>query len=278
MRTSHKPKEVAAKAAETRRQQPTTKDPSAPRAAGTAAEPAEPAAAEARTRMSPRGVAPWTSRHAARRASAAKEVAAAGAPPPGSARATLRAPAESDALKVRILRLHHLTTSITSACKKLEATFYEVAKMLQEIEVSRLFEAKGYRSLEAFAERELPIGRHRAPLLAKAAELVSAEQAAQLGLEATLAVAAGDAPPPAPRTVQAASPEVPRPPRTQAAPAKTPAAKRAPTAPAAPPAPSKGKGPTVHAARSSAKPARPGLAAARPLPPKRSGARTARAR
>ena len=139
-----------------------------------------------RPRLGLRGAAPWAARHAKKHAA---EAAARNAEPPrpGSARATLRQPEEAERIKARIGELHNLTVKIRGMKKALNNNFYEIGQVLAQIREQKLYDAKGYTSLEAFAERELDLGKALSLNLARIPSLFFRNAALEHGLEALVA-------------------------------------------------------------------------------------------
>jgi hypothetical protein len=139
-----------------------------------------------RRRFGLRGSAPWAARHAAKHAA---ETAARNAEPvmPGSARATLRTPAEAESLKERIHRLHSALARIAELRRSLPAHFYELGLELRTIREQKLYEAKGYYSFEAFVDREVPIGKATATKLSRVPDVFFEGAATHFGLDAVLA-------------------------------------------------------------------------------------------
>jgi len=80
-------------------------------------------------------------------------------PPPGSARATLRVPPEAEQIKSTIAELHQRTSKIRSLRKRLDKSFFEIGELLDEIQRSELYTAKGFASFEAFIDREIDLPR-----------------------------------------------------------------------------------------------------------------------
>jgi hypothetical protein len=170
-------------------------------------------------RRGPRGAAPWTLRHAAKHAA---ETAARHNEPvlPGSARATLRVPAEADRIKERVLALHEKLASIRTLSKTSAESFFEIGELLAEIEDEKLYEAKGYSSFEACVERELGLGKATAARLAEMSRVFVRDAALKYGYQAISAAlgaleAASDAlmAPRAGRSAPAALPKKPPPQR-----------------------------------------------------------------
>ncbi len=143
------------------------------------------AAAAGGKRPNARGAAPWAARHAAKHAAEAR-ARNLEPPRPGSARATLRVPDEADRIKERIGELHTALGKIRALRKNLAANFYQVGQILQQIHSEKLYDAKGYASFEAFAEREVDLGKALTLKLARIPVLFQAP-AIELGLEPLLA-------------------------------------------------------------------------------------------
>ncbi len=137
-------------------------------------------------RLGLRGAAPWAARHAAKHAAEA-EARNAEPPRPGSARATLRAPAGAEELKTRVLQLHHALAHVRNLRKNLPDTFFEIAIELQRIREQQLYEAKGYTTFESFADRELDLGKAVARQLARVPDVFQEQAARHYGMEAVLA-------------------------------------------------------------------------------------------
>jgi len=130
-----------------------------------------------------RGAAPWALRHAERQA--AEAVRRNREPPkPGSARATLRTPQEADRIKASIGELHTLLQKLRGLQKNLNDGFFELGEILAGIEARKLHEAKGYSNIEAFAERELGLGKGLAQKLVRIPKLFQPAAAKALKLEA----------------------------------------------------------------------------------------------
>lgn len=117
-----------------------------------------PPAPKAPRKLGLRGAAPWALRHAERQAAEAARRNRE-PPKPGSARATLRTPQEADRIKASITELHGLMQKLRGLQKNLNEGFFELGEILKDIEQRKLHEAKGYSNIEAFAERELGLGK-----------------------------------------------------------------------------------------------------------------------
>ena len=132
-------------------------------------------------RGGPRGSAPWAARHAAKHAAEAAARNATPAPP-GSARATLRTPQGADELKARLTELSQATARVRALKRTLIKDFWEASGVLAQVLEQRLYEAKGYATFEAFAERELEFGKATALRLVKIARVFQESAAREIGL------------------------------------------------------------------------------------------------
>jgi len=162
--------------------------PIAKRARGSKKAKAEEAAeGGGKRRLGMRGAAPWAARHAAKHAeeAAARNLAP---PKPGSARGTLRTPDDADSIKQRIIELHNVLQRVRALRKNLDDGFYRLGVELKHVHEDKLYEAKGYSSFEAFAERELvELGKATAVKLSRVPGIFLEAAARQFGLQATLA-------------------------------------------------------------------------------------------
>lgn len=130
-----------------------------------------------------RGAAPWALRHAERQAAEALKRNQE-PPKPGSARATLRTPQEADRIKATIGELHGLLQKLRGLQKNLNDGFFELGEILRDIEARKLHEAKGYSSIETFAERELALSKGLASKLVRIPTLFLPQAAKALKLDA----------------------------------------------------------------------------------------------
>lgn len=137
-------------------------------------------------RLGMRGAAPWAARHAAKHA---EEAAARNLEPPkpGSARGTLRTPDDADTIKQRVSELHNVLGRIRALRKNLNGEFYRIGSELKHVQERKLYEAKGFSSFEAFAERELDLGKATTLKLARVPDLFTEAGAREHGVEAILA-------------------------------------------------------------------------------------------
>ena len=158
---------------------------------------ADKGAAEApKRKLGLRGAAPWAARHAAKHAAEAR-ARAAEPPLPGSARATIRTPAQAEDIKAKIGELHNSLQQIKGLRKNLAKGFYDIGVVLRDIQARRLYEAKGFGTFEAFLERETAeLGKTTALRLVRIAGLFMKEGALELGMDrifmALMSIEAGD--------------------------------------------------------------------------------------
>ncbi len=139
-----------------------------------------------------RGAAPWVARHAAKRAEELRRRNAI-PPPPGSARATLRTPAEAERIKTDIAQLYQLTSKVNGMRKRVETEFYEIGELLSDIQARQLYEAKGYSCFETFLDREVKLVRKLCLRLVRIVHTFIRETAYDYGLQKlTTALAALD--------------------------------------------------------------------------------------
>lgn len=138
-----------------------------------------------------RGAAPWAARHAAKHAAEAR-ARAAEPPLPGSARATIRTPAQAEDIKQKIADLHTCLQQIKGFRKNLAKGFYDVGVVLNDIKARRLYEAKGFGTFEAFLERETAeLGKTTALRLVRIAALFKKEAALELGMDRIFMILVG---------------------------------------------------------------------------------------
>ncbi len=136
-----------------------------------------------------RGAAPWAARHAAKHAAEAR-ARAAEPPLPGSARATIRTPADAEDIKERVRDLHALLSQIKGLRKNLAKTFFDIGIVLKDIETRRLYEAKHFPSFEAFVEREIDLGKTTSLRLVRIVETFQKPAAIQIGMDKLFAALA----------------------------------------------------------------------------------------
>ncbi len=142
-----------------------------------------------------RGAAPWAARHAAKHAAEAR-ARAAEPPLPGSARATIRTPTGADDIKQKIGDLHNSVVQIKGLRKNLNKGFFEIGRVLHDIQTRRLYEAKGFGTFEAFLEREIDLGKTTSLRLVKTAQIFQKEAALEYGMDRVFnAIVALETPP-----------------------------------------------------------------------------------
>jgi hypothetical protein len=105
---------------------------------------------------------------------------------PGSARATLRTPAGAEHIKERIRQLHNAIAQIKDLRRDMSTSFYKIGLLLRSIRKNKLYEAKGYLSFGAFAEREVPLSKAMAMRLSGVPDVFLEPAALTYGLSAIL--------------------------------------------------------------------------------------------
>ena len=149
----------------------------------------------AKRKLGLRGAAPWAARHAAKHAAEAR-ARAAEPPLPGSARATIRTPTGADDIKAKIADLHNSVVQIKGLRKNLNKGFFDIGKVLRDIQARRLYEAKGFGTFEAFLEREIDLGKTTSLRLVKTAQIFQKEAALEYGMDRVFnAIVALETPP-----------------------------------------------------------------------------------
>ncbi|MEI7893336.1 MAG: hypothetical protein WCI05_09595 [Myxococcales bacterium] len=170
-------------------------------------------AEKAKRRLGLRGAAPWAARHAAKHLAEARARAAVPAPP-GSARSTIRSPIGAEDIKQRITDLHNALAQIKNLRKNVTKTFYDIGNILQDIQLRKLYEAKGYGTFDAFLEREIDLGKTMGLRLVRIVHTFLKDAALEYGFD-RLAVAlnvldlGNDAVPAAPESKGASSTRIP---------------------------------------------------------------------
>jgi hypothetical protein len=79
--------------------------------------------------------------------------------PTGSLHTEARVPAEAAAIKQRLTALVNVQQKLGELKRSSNKHFYEIGTLLHRVREERLFEVKGYSSLEAFIEREVNLGQ-----------------------------------------------------------------------------------------------------------------------
>ncbi|MFT3922398.1 MAG: hypothetical protein QM778_07690 [Myxococcales bacterium] len=79
--------------------------------------------------------------------------------PTGSLHTEARVPAEAAAIKQRLTALVNVQQKLGELKRSSNKNFYEIGALLHRVREERLFEVKGYSSLESFIEREVNLGQ-----------------------------------------------------------------------------------------------------------------------
>ncbi len=161
---------------------PSIRPPGAPNKAAPAKGAAGKEEAGGKRKLGLRGAAPWAARHAAKHAAEAR-ARAAEPPLPGSARATIRTPADAEDIKERVRDLHAALAQIKALRKNLPKNFFDIGVVLKDIETRRLYEAKRFPSFESFVEREIDLGKTTALRLVRVVGLFQKEGAIEVGMD-----------------------------------------------------------------------------------------------
>jgi hypothetical protein len=176
------------KKAQKAKPEPSVRGAHTPAAAkGDASKPADDKDKSGKRKLGLRGAAPWAARHAAKHAAEAR-ARAAEPPLPGSARATIRVPTGAEDIKAKIGDLHNALVQIKGLRKNLAKSFYDIGNILHDIQVRRLYEAKGYGTFEAFLEREIDLGKTTALRLVRVCTTFLKEAALELGMDRVVGV------------------------------------------------------------------------------------------
>jgi hypothetical protein len=78
--------------------------------------------------------------------------------PTGSLHTEARVPAEAAVIKQRLTALVNVQQKLSELKRSSNKHFYEIGSLLHRVREERLFEVKGYSSLDAYVERELNLG------------------------------------------------------------------------------------------------------------------------
>jgi hypothetical protein len=79
--------------------------------------------------------------------------------PTGSLHTEARTPAAAETIKQRLTTLMNTQLKLGELRRSSQKHFYEIGELLHRIRDQRLYEVKGYSSLEAFIEREVNLGQ-----------------------------------------------------------------------------------------------------------------------
>ena len=86
---------------------------------------------------------------------------------------------------VKIGELHNALVQIKSHRKNLGKGFYDIGNILKDIQIRKLYEAKGYGSFEAFLEREIDLGKVTSLRLVKIVATFVKDAALEYGMDRT---------------------------------------------------------------------------------------------
>jgi len=110
---------------------------------------------------------------------------------PTPSRTPARSPVGAEELKMKLGALSTATAQIRALKRTLGKSFFEIGRILSEVQEKRLFEVKGYGSFESFAERELPeLGKTLSIRLARISQSFVRDAAVTAGLDRTTAALA----------------------------------------------------------------------------------------
>jgi hypothetical protein len=110
---------------------------------------------------------------------------------PTPSRTPARSPVGAEELKMKLGALSTATAQIRALKRTLGKSFFEIGRILSEVQEKRLFEVKGYGSFESFAEREVPeLGKTLSIRLARISQSFVREAAIAAGLDRTTAALA----------------------------------------------------------------------------------------
>jgi hypothetical protein len=79
--------------------------------------------------------------------------------PTGSLHTEARTPAQAESIKQRLTTLLNTQQKLAELRRSHQKHFYEIGEMLHRVREQRLFEVKGYSSMESFIEREVNLGQ-----------------------------------------------------------------------------------------------------------------------
>ncbi len=121
-------------------------------------------------------------------------------PPAGGTRAaapaedrTSRSGLSKTELKAQFAKLSAAVAQINALKRSLNKSFYDIGVLLNQVRDERMYEVKGYGSMESFVEREIDLNKAVCLKTARIAEVILRDQALAAGLDrAAAAVAALD--------------------------------------------------------------------------------------
>jgi hypothetical protein len=114
---------------------------------------------------------------------------------PTLSRTPARSPVGAEELKLKIGALYSATSQIKALKRSMSKSFYEIGRILSEIQEKKLYEVKGYGSFDSFVEREIDLGKQLSLRLVRVTQVFIRESALSAGLDrssAALAVFDGE--------------------------------------------------------------------------------------
>ena len=106
---------------------------------------------------------------------------------PQTPKASIRTPVGAEELKARIGALSKAVSRVRALKRNVNESFWEIATLLQEVELDRLFEVKGYAAFDSFVDREIGMSKRVGVALARVPAVFVQEAAEAVGLERVLA-------------------------------------------------------------------------------------------
>lgn len=112
---------------------------------------------------------------------------------PSLSRTPARSPVGAEELKLKIGALYSATSQIKALKRSMSKSFFEIGRILSDIQEKKLYEVKGYGSFEAFIEREIDLGKLLSLRLVRITQVFVREAALAAGYDRCVAgVAAFD--------------------------------------------------------------------------------------
>ena len=105
---------------------------------------------------------------------------------PQTPKASIRTPAGAEELKARIGALSRAVSRVRALKRNVNEAFWEIGTLLQEVEVDRLFEVKGYATFDSFVDREIGMSKRVGVALARVPSVFVREAAEAAGLDRVL--------------------------------------------------------------------------------------------
>jgi hypothetical protein len=109
---------------------------------------------------------------------------------PSLSRTPARSPVGAEELKLKIGALYTATSQIKALKRSINKSFFEIGRILSDIQEKKLFEVKGYGSFEAFVEREIDLGKQLSLRLVRVTQVFVRDAAIAAGYERSLAALA----------------------------------------------------------------------------------------